>query len=443
MDDSTDTKSSSKNLNGIIYSIYTHKGGVGKTTIIKELCDHAIKYKHNTNILLIDCDTQYNLSTILSGDIFLDLDEKWSIKSIWSSRQLSNPFIMRHRNPKIDIYLGSDEDDRTISQLSSLFSNRKLHDNDVAIIEKFKELKSKYNYIFLDLNPSLSVINKFLLLLSDRIICPVLPDNYSVIGCQKLFNFINSHSDLIPDHKVKISGFVMNHTKFLLNEPTIHSNKFLNTFKSVFKDSGCISQLPHISNTDFDKTEHQLITLKGNNKFQTIKSYQNNIQLLFNFIFNNSVVYMTINATPLDQKGNHFVYLISEEYNIYDEKTPIEDRINYFKIGKSSGDINEEIKRIKSLQTGNLRELKLESQISDLSVGMALNLEQYLKKCFCRYNTRILGYHGGTEWFEFNSHQLIICKNIFTSHMVILMELSVREMTVDRVVKKRKRKLKQ
>lgn len=188
---------------GKVISIINMKGGVGKTTLTKELGYFMTKIK-NKKILFIDLDPQSNLTQ----SFFLtkklrhseDLNDpnqklevvKQSIQKLFDASSITNleteDIILKlEKNMQLDIIPGT---------LSTIFLERSSNSSNMEksiynFIEE-KNLREIYDYILIDCPPTYSVYTVAALLPSDFYLIPVDPGIYSVLGISMLEKVVSA-----------------------------------------------------------------------------------------------------------------------------------------------------------------------------------------------------------------------------------------------------------
>ena len=189
-------------------AIFNHKGGVSKTTTTFNLgCALAKKDK---TILLVDADAQCNLTLYAMGhdkyEQYCEEANKNNIYDCLLPAYKSQPKLIEAadcyylNNIKGDIYLLPGNLNFTENEVqlgiamqlsNALGSMRNLPGALNYLIEKTCE---KYNidYVLFDMNPSLSAINKDVLLTSDYFIVPTSPDYFSIMAIKSLSKILPS-----------------------------------------------------------------------------------------------------------------------------------------------------------------------------------------------------------------------------------------------------------
>lgn len=179
-----------------IISFINMKGGVGKTTLCKEVGYHLSKVR-NKRVLLIDTDPQANLTQsffkkfhLKQPDSLLDGEDSFDE----SSASINNLFKSDGIDPsessvieEIDSYLSIIPGD-----LNTVFMSRNTDSSTMnQSIYNFLFMnpsfdRGKFDYILIDCPPTYSEYTISAILASTHYIIPVKPDNYSVLGIQML-----------------------------------------------------------------------------------------------------------------------------------------------------------------------------------------------------------------------------------------------------------------
>lgn len=184
-----------------ILSIFNNKGGVGKTTYLYHVA-HLIA-RHGKKVLMVDCDSQCNLTAYSMHDNQID--------RAWGERGNS---IFRIIEP---VYRGiGDIRSRKPTELNSYRQNISIVPGDL-LLNNFEDILGEswngakggsepniriqaaiYRYIkwageqvnadliMVDLGPNLGALNRVVLGASDYFIVPVAPDLFSIRGTENL-----------------------------------------------------------------------------------------------------------------------------------------------------------------------------------------------------------------------------------------------------------------
>lgn len=182
---------------GHVISFLNMKGGVGKTTLCKEMGFYLSEQK-GKRVLFIDVDPQANLtqSVFLKYKFKHDYEisntenSKYkvcncSINNVFNYSSMVSP--SKRENAVLDI---TPNLSLIPGDLNTVFLERTLGGSDKEnSIKNFIEdhnLESEYDYIFLDCPPTYSFYTTAALLSSDFYISPITPDSYSILGLDLL-----------------------------------------------------------------------------------------------------------------------------------------------------------------------------------------------------------------------------------------------------------------
>ncbi|MCI5136093.1 MAG: ParA family protein [Candidatus Electrothrix sp. AW2] len=184
-----------------LISIFNNKGGVGKTTYMYHIA-HLLE-KRGKIVLVVDLDSQCNLSAYSLKDN--DLEKSWKPKgnSIWNAieqvyeglgdiRQ-RQPSLIRSSYPNLyivpgDVLLSNYEDSLGDTWSSAKGGSVPALRVQSAIYRYIKWAAEKINadIVMLDLGPNLGALNRSVLVASDYFIVPMSPDLFSIRGTLNL-----------------------------------------------------------------------------------------------------------------------------------------------------------------------------------------------------------------------------------------------------------------
>ena len=238
-----------------IISFFSNKGGTGKTTLTYNI-GADLSFNHNQKVLVIDADSQMNLTASMFGlsDTieyseennkkwkeyldkylsFVDLVDDEKNKTIFSyqthrENNKENIDLFNNNNIVFDLLL-ADEDyfdfENTINSYLRDFNLRKEAVKYFSsITNKIKKLSENYDFILIDCSPSAnSVLNAFFILSSNYFICPLRCDFFSYQSIGKLKRIIANWEGLFKifqtddyqnciDMNEKFIGIVVSETK--------------------------------------------------------------------------------------------------------------------------------------------------------------------------------------------------------------------------------------
>ena len=179
-----------------IISVINQKGGVGKTTTVINLATALAEL--GKKILVIDLDPQGNATTGLGAS---NNDDDKNIYKV----------ILGHNNPNICIQ------ESCVKNLDLIGSNVNLAGLEVEtannpkrafllkeILESNNDLFSKYESIFIDCPPSLSLLTVMSLVVADELIVPLQTEFFALEGISQLVKTIERIKiNLNPDLKIR------------------------------------------------------------------------------------------------------------------------------------------------------------------------------------------------------------------------------------------------
>ena len=177
-------------------AVINQKGGVGKTTTVINLAS-ALSILGQNN-LIIDLDPQGNATTGLGKS---NNDEEHNIYNLLIGRINLKDVIKKTEIKNLDI-IGSNVN------LSGLEVETASDSNRAFVLQKIlkdeKELLSKYNNIFIDCPPSLSLLTIMALVASDELLVPLQTEFFALEGITQLVKTIDRiKMNLNPELKVK------------------------------------------------------------------------------------------------------------------------------------------------------------------------------------------------------------------------------------------------
>ena len=183
-------------------TLYNHKGGVGKTTLLVNIAAALADLGHR--VLLVDADPQCNLTSYLVDsdvvDKWLDNSDSKEGKTIWSALK---PFVESYGDVKYikplerqegvyllpgDIRLSEFEQELSQIWLDCLQRKVRGFKGATAISEIINQIatKERIDYIFYDVGPNIGPLNRVVLLDCDYFIIPAACDLFSVRALKTL-----------------------------------------------------------------------------------------------------------------------------------------------------------------------------------------------------------------------------------------------------------------
>lgn len=165
---------------GEIIAIMNQKGGCGKTTTVVNLATSlAVMGKA---VLVVDMDPQANATTSfgfnktkLKHTIYSAISGEVSIKETTFKTSIKNLYIIPSN----------------ISLSGVGVELSKLDNYHIILKDLLKEIKGYFDYILIDLPPSLGIITINGLVAADSVIIPIQAEYYALEGVADLINTIN------------------------------------------------------------------------------------------------------------------------------------------------------------------------------------------------------------------------------------------------------------
>lgn len=212
-----------------VICVFNQKGGVGKTTTNINLC--AYLAMEGYKVLTLDIDPQGNTT---SG---LGIDKR--------NLELSMYDVLTSDVSISDVIVKSD----LIQNLHIAPSTMELAgaevemigdgDREHILVNKLKEVKENYDYIFIDCPPSLGILTINALTCSDSVLIPIQSEFYALEGVGQLINTIQLVTKSLNTN-LSIEGVVMT----MYDNRTNLSNEVYKEVKNYFKDKVFESTIP-------------------------------------------------------------------------------------------------------------------------------------------------------------------------------------------------------
>ncbi|EMK02926.1 CobQ/CobB/MinD/ParA nucleotide binding domain protein [Leptospira kirschneri] len=220
-----------------IWSIAGHKGGIGKSCIATGVAQALvllekkvllIDFEENNNATDICLDSSPSKADIPKRNLYTAISGAHSVKDvIW--KNIPHGFDFVPTTGKIQLLDYMLNTDRSLS---------------IRLAEEIKSLD--YDFIIIDLHPSINSTMKFAFKLSDRVIAPLVDDTHNVKGLKDISaeiseieretgkrNMLFVVRNLIPKNKADFLLDVARSLNFNIAETTIFKNASIHNAKNL------------------------------------------------------------------------------------------------------------------------------------------------------------------------------------------------------------------
>ena len=232
-----------------IISFMNMKGGVGKTTVAVNVA-YGLAALHDKQVLLVDCDPQFNASQYLLKDEryldHIDNPNKGTVLDVFkptghgSLRTLSGggrPISGEKadlKNCTLRIYDGTRPGKAragkgrldlipSILDLVEIQSSGRQTENRLKLY--LAEKAANYDYVIIDCPPTISIFTQAAIIASHKYVVPIKPDPLSVLGLPLLERYIDDFTSL-AGMKLEQVGIIF----------TLVRRPISNTMKGVMAD---------------------------------------------------------------------------------------------------------------------------------------------------------------------------------------------------------------
>ncbi|GAB4187512.1 MAG: ParA family protein [Simkaniaceae bacterium] len=178
-----------------ITTVCSFKGGTAKTSVSLHLGYSLAKF-HEKKVLLVDLDGQANLSTALG----FGPDREKTIGDVLAENMHVEDAILETALPNLHLIPSNaylDGIERTAPLVSDPYAHERLR-HILSLLD--------YDYIFIDIPPSLGWLTQSAFFASSHTLICAIPEAFSILGLRRLKEF---HESVNRYHSVELLGIVL------------------------------------------------------------------------------------------------------------------------------------------------------------------------------------------------------------------------------------------
>ena len=237
-------------MKGKVVSFINMKGGVGKTTLCIGIGEYLANY-YKKKILVIDLDPQFDATQSLVNEY--DLEDEYlsnysqgnNAKTVMRLFETQTTIAKKIDLPEPkDVLVKLNENmDLLPGTINLILVETDKDGSKAKKVNKFiqkNRLREKYDFIFIDCPPTISVYTDAALIASDLYLVPIRIDRYSILGIKLLKQVI----DRLDDNEnigIKPLGIVYT----MIKEMTQKTKQLKETFESdtIVQEIGMFSNM--------------------------------------------------------------------------------------------------------------------------------------------------------------------------------------------------------
>ncbi len=266
---------------GKIISIGNQKGGTGKTTTTVNLSAALVEY--GQKVLLIDSDPQGNAT---SGVGINKNELEKSIYELLLNKASPEEVILKNVCPGMDLVPCNINLTGIEIELVGALSR------ETRLRTSLKQIKEEYDFIFIDLPPSLGLLTLNALVASDSIIVPIQCEFYALEGVSQLLNTFNLIKENLNPH-LTIEGILMTMADFRTNLTA----EVINEIKRYFNNKVYASIIPRNIRLSEAPSYGKPISLYDTNSIGA-KKYR---EMAEEVLAANEIIYKPFNCKDIDK----------------------------------------------------------------------------------------------------------------------------------------------
>lgn len=165
----------------LVVPFLSNKGGSTKTTTCANI-GYTLAREYDKRILLIDTDLQQNLTQHFN----IDIDDNKNFYVAFHNKESLSKHIRKTSYDNIDIITSHD----ALSMLETELTGMELREFRMRQILQPVIDEGIYDFILIDCNPSLNLLNRSILYASNKIVIPLEPSAFGLRGIQYIVEFV-------------------------------------------------------------------------------------------------------------------------------------------------------------------------------------------------------------------------------------------------------------
>ena len=182
---------------GIYIAVANQKGGVTKTTSTYNIA--ALLSRKNKKVLMVDLDAQCSLS--ISAGIEADGENNNDMAALLQDKKNATDCVHQIKN-NLDIIPSNP----LLSGIEEKFSSSKSKES--ILKQALQSVTDKYDYIFIDCPPQLSLFTINALVVSQYVLIPCATTYLSYRGIELLINTVTDITELGLNKDLKVMGVI-------------------------------------------------------------------------------------------------------------------------------------------------------------------------------------------------------------------------------------------
>lgn len=207
-----------------VISFFSSKGGVGKTTLLCNLASYLVKFS-GKRVLVVDGDPQGNATMYLLdersvNEFYYNESQSlsWYLGKVVGGGEFDGekPKIFRSENFELDIMpshpsleiMGDAILNKSKLSGSPLKGSSRI---SFSIKKMLSELSGSYDFVFVDMGPSIGLLNKSLVLASDFFLAPISVDTFGAVAIKNILFLLDAWESefLSPEYDASgVEGFL-------------------------------------------------------------------------------------------------------------------------------------------------------------------------------------------------------------------------------------------